>query len=93
MLTIELNDPLEHISHRVGTNFRCTRQACSPHVQPRLGYRFSDWSDIHCMMLSQAGFDRNSEGMVSMVLNRLVNRILANISSDNDPLMVRLVGM
>lgn len=45
------------------------------------------------MMLSQAGFDRNSEGMVSMVLNRLVNRILANISSDNDPLMVRLVEM
>lgn len=44
-------------------------------------------------MMRQQDFDRNSVGMVSMVLVRLVNRILASISSDNDLLLVQLVGM
>lgn len=44
------------------------------------------------MMLSQRDFDRNSVDMASMVLDRLVNRIQANISSDNDLLMVQPAG-
>lgn len=58
-----------------------------------LDYRFSYLLDIHCTTLSRVDFDRNFVDMVSMVPNRLVNRILVNISSDSDLLMVQPVGM
>lgn len=93
MLTIELNDPLGHISHRVGMNFPYKQQVYNLHVQLQLDCRSSYSLGIHCTKPNQGDFDRNFVDMVSMVLSRLVNRILVHILNDNDLLMVQPVGM